>query len=141
MPELNVKLFSIQQVMSTYLLLYRSSLLWSESRSGWEAVASPSFTCCEKTVSECCEDDAVKLEDKAGGMVGGKPVPIWIYFGILAGTVGWTLPFTMLFDLRRLVDDPPKFGTDEKLTFVCWLFKSPFGLLWLKWSDKNYKIY
>ena len=77
MPELrNVKLFSIQQVMSTYLLLYRSSLLWSESRSGWEAVVSPSFTCCEKTVSECCEDDAVKLEDKAGGMDGGKPVPI-----------------------------------------------------------------
>ena len=61
---------------SIYLLLNRSSLLWSESRSGWEAVVSPSFTCCEKTVSECCEDDAVKLEDRAGGMVGGKPVPI-----------------------------------------------------------------
>ena len=66
----------------------------------------PSFTCA-KFVCDCWEDDAVILEVNAGGVFKGKPVPIWICFGILAGTVGWTLPFDKLFCLNKLAEDPP----------------------------------
>ena len=82
------------------------NFVWSVKRSGCVTITAPSLPCV-RFVWDGWEDDAIKFEDKTGGVDNGKPVPIWICFGILAGTVGWTLPFVIPFCFIRFVDDPP----------------------------------